>query len=358
VSLGVSVDATVAAIESASVVIAQVNPNMPRTHGDGVMHINSIDAVVEVNDQLPTREDEEPTQVEARIGAYVASLIEDGATLQMGIGAIPNAVLRNLGDKKGLGIHTEMFSDGVLDLVDKGVITGEHKVEHPNKIVTTFLLGSRRLYDFVHDNPLVEMRQVSYTNDSHIISRNPKVTAINSAIEVDLTGQVCADSIGGKIYSGVGGQMEYVFARARAGAGGHYEEGSDIVRVCVCVLCSFLRGAALSEGGKPIIALPSTTSKGLSRIVTSLKRNAGVTTTRAHVDYIVTEYGIARLWGKSLRERQHALIGIAHPEHRDWLASEVARKYWLDEDPWARTNKNASPADTPSPVASTGVPKQ
>jgi len=236
VSLGVSVDATVAAIESASVVIAQVNPNMPRTHGDGVMHINSIDAVVEVNDQLPTREDEEPTQVEARIGAYVASLIEDGATLQMGIGAIPNAVLRNLGDKKGLGIHTEMFSDGVLDLVDKGVITGEHKVEHPNKIVTTFLLGSRRLYDFVHDNPLVEMRQVSYTNDSHIISRNPKVTAINSAIEVDLTGQVCADSIGGKIYSGVGGQMEYVFARARAGAGAgsHYEEVL-ISCVCACV---------------------------------------------------------------------------------------------------------------------------
>jgi 4-hydroxybutyrate CoA-transferase len=210
VSLGVSVDTTVAALKAAKVVIAQVNPNMPRTHGDGIMHVNSIDAIVEVDDPIPERNPEPPTPIEARIGEYVASLVEDGATLQMGIGAIPDAVLKNLGDKKRLGIHTEMFSDGVLDLVEKGIITGEDKVEHPNKIVTAFLLGSRKLYDFVNDNPLIEMREVSYTNNAHVISRNPKVTAINSAIEIDLTGQVCADSIGGRIFSGVGGQMEYV----------------------------------------------------------------------------------------------------------------------------------------------------
>jgi len=229
------------------------------------------------------------SDAEIEIGKHCASLVENGATLQMGIGAIPDAVLRALTDHKNLGIHTEMFSDGVIDLVENGVITGSEKAVHPGKIVSSFAMGTRRLYDFMDDNPLVQMLDVAYVNDTAVIRRNPKVTAINSAVEVDLTGQVCADSIGTYQYSGVGGQMD------------------------------FIRGASLSEGGRPIIALPSTTRKGISRIVPYLKEGAGVVTTRAHVHFIVTEFGVANLYGKNLRERAEALISIAHPDHRDDL---------------------------------------
>ncbi|HEX4849770.1 MAG TPA: acetyl-CoA hydrolase/transferase C-terminal domain-containing protein, partial [Puia sp.] len=236
---------------------------------------------------------EKPDALNIQIAKHVASLIEDGATLQMGIGKIPNAVLGMLGSHKKLGIHTEMFSDGIIDLVESGVITGEMKKKRKYKIVSSFMLGTRRLYDFVNNNPIVEMLDIAYVNDGHVIRQNPKVTAINSAIEVDLTGQICADSIGSKIYSGVGGQMD------------------------------FMRGASLSEGGKPIIAMPSTTAKGESKIVPILRPGAGVVTTRAHVQHVVTEFGIANLYGKSLQERAKALIDIAHPAHREKL-SETA----------------------------------
>jgi len=228
-----------------------------------------------------------------KIASNVASLVEDGATLQMGIGNIPNAVLMMLNDHKRLGIHTEMFSDGVIDLIEKGVITGEMKKKHQYKIVSSFLLGTKKLYSFVNDNPLIQMLDIGYVNDTHVIRQNPKVTAVNSAVEVDLTGQVCADSIGSKMYSGVGGQMD------------------------------FMRGASLSEGGKPIIAMQSTTAKGLSKIVNALKPGAGVVTTRAHVHYIVTEYGIAYLYGKNLKERSASLIKIAHPMHREKLEEQA-----------------------------------
>jgi acyl-CoA hydrolase len=237
------------------------------------------------------------SDVEKKIGQNVASLIEDGSTLQMGIGAIPNAVLKCLEGHKDLGIHTEMFSDGVVDLFHKGVITGRMKKKHPGKIVSSFVIGSKDVYDFIDDNPSVLLLDCAYTNSTHVIAQNPKVVAINSAIEVDLTGQVCADSIGHKIYSGVGGQMD------------------------------FIRGASLSVGGKPIIALPSQTGKGISKIVTSLKPGAGVVTTRAHVHYIVTEYGIAYLYGKPIRQRIYDLIKIAAPEHREELERE-ARKFF------------------------------
>jgi len=224
-----------------------------------------------------------------RIGEHVAGLIEDGSTLQTGIGAIPDAVLAQLGNHKGLGIHTEMFSDGIVPLVEKGVITNEHKKVHPGKIVTSFIAGTRKVYDFVHDNPAVAFMDVSFVNDTSVIRRNPKAVAINSAIEVDLTGQVCADSIGIYQYSGIGGQMD------------------------------FMRGASLSEGGKPVIALPSVTSKGISRIVPLLKPGAGVVTTRGHVHYIVTEYGVVNLYGKNMEQRARLLINIAHPDQRDML---------------------------------------
>lgn len=235
--------------------------------------------------------------MELKIGKNVASLVEDGATLQLGIGAIPNAVLTCLSSHKNLGIHTEMFSDGVMELVQKGIINGIYKKKHSGKIVSGFVMGTAKLYDFIDDNPEVAMLDIGYINDPHVIRQNPKVTAINSAIEVDLTGQVCADSIGTKQYSGVGGQMD------------------------------FIRGASLSERGKPIIALPSITSKGESRIVSILKSGADVVTTRAHVHYIVTEYGIANLYGKNLRQRAKALIEIAHPNHREKLEKEALDRF-------------------------------
>jgi len=288
-SLGVSVEACHAAIEKARIVIAQINQKMPRSHGDGLVHISRFDAYCEVDEYLPAHDLGAPDDIETRIGQHVASLVEDGATLQMGIGGIPNAALQFLGNHKNLGIHTEMFSDGILPLVEKGVINGLNKKIHPGKIVSTFAMGTQKLYDFIHDNPQVAMLDVQYVNDTAVIRRNPKVTAINSAIEIDLTGQICADSIGYKMYSGVGGQMD------------------------------FIRGASLSEGGRPIIALPSQTGKGVSKLVPALKEGAGVVTTRAHVHFVVTEYGVVDLYGKNLKQRAHALINIAHPDHRESL---------------------------------------
>ncbi len=297
-SLGVSVDVALAAVQNARYVIAQVNPRMPRTHGDGIIHYTHIDALVDVEEALPEVSfGADAGEREQTIGRYVAELVEDGATLQMGIGAIPDAVLQCLTHHKALGVHTEMFSDGIIPLVERGVITNEHKEKYPGRIVTGFILGSRRLYDFVDDNPQVAVLPVDYVNDGMVIRRNPKVVAINSAIEIDLTGQVCADSIGTYQYSGIGGQMD------------------------------FMRGAALSEGGKPIIALPATTNRGISRIVPFLKQGAGVVTTRGHIHYVVTEYGIANLYGKNLRQRAEALIAIAHPDHREVLERAAYERF-------------------------------
>ncbi len=296
-SLGVSVDCSRAAVQAAKFVIAQVNPNMPRTHGDGVIHVDQIDAFVDCDDPLHEVPPPELSDVERAIGKYCAELIEDGATLQMGIGAIPDAVLGALGGHQNLGIHTEMFSDGAIDLIESGVINGLHKRSHPGKVVATFVMGTRRMYDFIDDNPQVAMLDVGYTNDTAVIRRNPKVTAINSAIEVDLTGQVCADSIGTRQYSGVGGQMD------------------------------FIRGASLSEGGKPIIALPSVTRRGETRIVPYLKRGAGVVSTRAHVHYVVTEWGVANLYGKNLQARARLMIDLAHPDHREQLEREAIERF-------------------------------
>ena len=292
-SLGSSVDVTLPAIESAKKVIAQINPKVPRTHGDGVIHVSRIDAAIEVDLPIYSTQISEPTDIEKKIGAHVAGLVEDGATLQMGIGGIPNVVLSNLSNHKRLGIHTEMFSDGILPLIENGVITGEEKVIKNGKLVTCFAVGSPKLYDFIDDNPLVHFKEAAYTNDTAIIRKNPKVTAINSAIEIDLTGQVCADTIGKMQYSGVGGQLD------------------------------FMRGAALSPGGKAIIALPSVTKNGISKIVPYLKEGAGVTTTRAHVHYIATEYGVVNLFGKNLKQRAEALISIAHPDHRETLSKQA-----------------------------------
>lgn len=296
-SLGVSVDVTLPAIETAKMVVAQINPNVPRTHGDGIIHMDQIDFAIEVDSPIYALEVGTPTEVEQTIGKNIAGLIEDGATLQMGIGNIPNAVLHNLGNHKNLGIHTEMFSDGILPLVEKGVITGAKKVIKTGKIVTCFALGTQKLYDFIDDNPLVHFKEAAYTNDTAIIRQNPKVTAINSAIEIDLTGQVCADSIGTYQYSGVGGQMD------------------------------FIRGASLSEGGKPIIAMPSATNKGISKITPFLNQGASVTTTRAHVHYVVTEYGVVNLYGKGLKQRAEALISIAHPDHREALMAAAKERF-------------------------------
>lgn len=293
-SLGVSVDVTLPAIQTAKIVIAQINPLVPRTHGDGIIHSSKIHFGVESNEDIHASTVGTPTEIELTIGRFVADLVEDGATLQMGIGNIPNAVLHNLHNHKRLGIHTEMFSDGVLPLIEKGIITGQDKVVKNGKIVTCFAMGTKKLYDFIDDNPLVHFKEAAYTNDTAIIRRNPKVTAINSAIEIDLTGQICADSIGQYQYSGVGGQMD------------------------------FIRGASLSEGGKPIIAMPSVTNKGVSKITPFLKEGASVTTTRAHVHYVVTEYGVVNLFGKTLEQRAKALISIAHPDHRETL--DIAAK--------------------------------
>ncbi|WP_452221712.1 acetyl-CoA hydrolase/transferase family protein [Lacinutrix salivirga] len=286
-SLGVSVEATLAAIDNATTVIAQVNKYMPRTHGAGIIHVSEIDLFVESNEKLPTHDLAQPTEIENKIGGFVANLIEDRSTLQMGIGSIPNAVLSRLTNHKDLGLHTEMFSDGVIDLILNDVINGNYKKINRGRALTTFLMGSQRLYDYVDDNPFVEMRAANYTNNAAYIKQNPKMVAINSAIEVDVTGQVCADSIGANMYSGVGGQMD------------------------------FIRGASLSEGGKAIIALPSTTKSGISRIVPTLKPGAGVVTTRSHVHYVVTEYGVANLYGKTIKQRVKELVRIAHPDHRE-----------------------------------------
>ncbi len=296
-SLGVSVDATLSAVHAAKMVIAQVNSNMPRTHGEGMLHISKIHAMVDVDDPLPETPRHPLSDIEIRIGRHIASIVEDGATLQLGIGAIPDATLAALSGHRDLGIHSEMFSDGVIDLVEKGVINGSKKRSHKEIMVASFLVGTRRLYDFVDDNPLVEMLPSDYVNDTREIRRNPKVTAINSALEIDMSGQVCADSIGQKYFSGVGGQMD------------------------------FIRGAALSEGGKPIIALPSTTKNGMSRIVPQLKTGAGVVTTRAHVQYVVTEFGIVNLHGKNLRQRAEALATIAHPDFSEDICRQAHELY-------------------------------
>lgn len=292
-SLGVSVDAALAAMESAQHIIAQVNPNMPRTFGASIIHSSIFTALVEVNDPIPEVDSGEENAIDLKIAENVASLIEDRATLQLGIGKIPNAVLKKLKNHEHLGVHTEMFSDGIIDLVEKGVITGESKNIDKGKIISTFILGTKKLYNYVNNNPMIEMRDSSYVNDTNIIRQNPKVTAINSAVEVDITGQVCADSIGSYLYSGVGGQMD------------------------------FIRGASLSEGGKPIIAMPSVTNKGESKIVSILKPGSGVVTTRAHVHYIVTEYGVADLYGKNIKQRARELIKIANPNHRENLSRET-----------------------------------
>jgi acyl-CoA hydrolase len=291
-SLGVSVEATLAAIENAKIVIAQVNPQMPRTFGDGILHVSEINYLVDVNMPIYGHEMEKISLLEDKIGTYIASLIDDKSTLQMGIGSIPNAALAKLTNHKDLGLHTEMFSDGVIDLIENGVINCNYKGTTRGRVLATFLIGSKRLYDFVNDNPFIEMKESSAVNDTARIRKNPKMVAINSAIEVDVTGQVCADSIGAKMYSGVGGQMD------------------------------FIRGASLSEGGKAIIALPSITKSGESRIVPFLKQGAGVVSTRSHVQYIITENGIADLYGKTLKQRATEMVKIAHPSHQEWIEEE------------------------------------
>jgi acyl-CoA hydrolase len=300
VSLGTSVDVARAASQTAKVLIAQINPNMPRTHGDAFIHISQIDYAVYVNEPLPTVSySESRDEVCEQIGKNVAALVEDEATLQLGIGNIPDNVLRNLGSHRNLGLHTEMFSDGAIDLIEKGVINNSKKKKVNGYCVSGFLVGTKRLYDFVDDNPIVKCMDISYVNDPHVVKQNPKVTAINSAIEIDLTGQVCADSIGMFQYSGIGGQMD------------------------------FIRGASLSEGGKPIIALPSRTGKGISRITPTLKTGAGVVTTRGHIHWVVTEYGAVNLYGKNMEQRSELLTSIAHPEDREFLTKAA----------WERFNK-------------------
>lgn len=296
-SLGVSVDIAKAATDVAKKIIALVNPNMPRSHGDGQIHYNRFAAMVYTKEPVFETALASATETELAIGKHVAALIEDGATLQMGIGAIPNAVLHCLDGHKNLGIHSEMFSDGILPLVEKGIINGSMKRKHRGKIVSAFAFGTKKLYDFIHDNPMIAMLDAGYVNDTAVIRMNDKVTAINSAVEIDLTGQVCADSVGCNIISGVGGQMD------------------------------FIRGASLSNGGKAIIAMTSLTAKGISKIVPVLKQGAGVVTTRAHVHYIITEYGIADLYGKNIAQRANALIGIAHPEHREVLERQFFKMY-------------------------------
>ncbi len=297
VSLGTSVDTTLAAVENADTVIAIVNPNVPRAFGDAMIHMNDIDIFVEDDTPLYAIEMGDISETDRKIGGYVAELVDDGATLQMGIGAIPNAVLTMLGNHKNLGVHSEMFSDGVLPLVKKGVINGKNKKIDKRKLVATFLMGSKKLYDFTDDNPGVSMLDVKYTNRVGIIAQNPKVTAINSAIQIDITGQVCADSIGTKFYSGVGGQID------------------------------FLRGASLSEGGKPIIAMPSVTNKGLSKIAPILTPGAGVVSTRANIHWFVTEFGAVNLYGRTMQDRAKLIISIAHPNHQEMLDKAAFERF-------------------------------
>lgn len=297
-SYGVSVDCSIAARRAARITIAQVNKRMPRTMGRAFVHISKIDKIVEVDEPILELDMGSSTAEETAIGKYIADLIEDGSTLQMGIGGIPNAVLANLTSKRNLGIHTEMFSDGLVDLAERGVITNDAKTVLPGKCAVSFMMGTKRLYDFAHNNPFIEMQASDFINDPFVISQNVRMTAINSAIEVDVTGQVCSDSIGDKLYSGFGGQVD------------------------------FIRGAARSIGGKPIIALPSTAAGGAySRIVTHVK--GGVVTSRADVHYVVTEYGVAHLFGKNLKERAKALIAIAHPKFREDLERQCHSLPWL-----------------------------
>jgi len=297
-SLGTSVDVAKSAIKHARKIIAQVNSNMPRTHGDGFVHVSRLDAIVEAHDLLPQLNySARISETDISIGKKVAELVEDRSTLQMGIGAIPDAVLRSLGHCKDLGVHTEMFSDGVIDLVKNGVITNAYKKKHRGKVVSAFAIGTDKLYHFIDDNPGFAFLEADYVNDTRVIRANQKVVAINSAIEIDITGQVCADSIGTYQFSGVGGQMD------------------------------FIRGASLSDGGKPIITLASSTKNGESKIVPFLKQGAGVVSTRAHVHYVVTEYGITNLYGKNLHQRALALMNIAHPSQREMLEKEIIKRF-------------------------------
>ncbi|MEG1980401.1 MAG: acetyl-CoA hydrolase/transferase C-terminal domain-containing protein, partial [Victivallaceae bacterium] len=297
VSLGVSVDCTLAAVETAKKVIAVVNPKVPRTLGDALIRVDELDFMVEDDRDLGEVIYPPPSEMDIVIGSHCAELIENGSCLQLGIGSIPNAILSQLSNHRDLGIHSEMFSDGVIPLVESGVINGSKKVIDQGKIVATFLMGSKRLYDFVNDNPLVKMRDVAYTNDPFIIAQNPNVVAINSAIEIDLTGQICADSIGTSIYSGVGGQMDFIY------------------------------GASRSKGGKAIIAMSSVTTRKRSKIVPVLTSGGGVVTPRSYVHYFVTEYGIVNLYGKSLQERARLLISVAHPEHREALEKAARARF-------------------------------
>jgi acyl-CoA hydrolase len=297
-TLGTSVDVAKAALDNAKIVIAQVNPKMPRTHGDGFIHIKQIDAMVWHEAELPVLDySAKASDAIIAIGKNIASLIDDGSTLQLGIGSIPDQVLKNLSNHKNMGLHTEMMSDGVIPLIQSGAINNSLKKLNRGKSVTSFMAGTRNLYDFVDDNPSIRVMNIDYVNDTSVIRQNQKVIAINSAIEIDLTGQVCADSIGTFQYSGIGGQMD------------------------------FIRGASLSPGGKPIIALPSTTNKGISRITPFIKEGAGVVTTRGHVHWVVTEYGSVNLFGKNLKQRGKALIELAHPDHRDELESAFYERF-------------------------------
>jgi acetyl-CoA hydrolase len=295
-SYGVEVGVTKTAAQSAKIVIAEVNPNMPRTLGDAFIHVSKIDYIVPVDYELPETPMGEPSELSSRIAKNIASLIPDGATLQMGIGGIPDAVLGELTSHKHLGVHSELFSDGVVDLVERGVIDGERKTLHPGKIIAGFMLGTKRLYNFVHDNPIVELHPTEYINDPFVIAQNDRMVAINSAIEIDLTGQVCSDSIGPRLYSGVGGQIDFIY------------------------------GASRSKGGVPVIALPATaTAKGqvISKIVPMIREGGGVVTTRNHVRYIVTEFGVADLYAKTIRQRAQALISVAAPQFRDELERQA-----------------------------------
>lgn len=297
-SLGPSVDVARSAVRNAKTVIAQVNPKLPRTHGDGIIHVREITALCVHDEDLPeVNYGDNLTSEDLRIGQYIAELIEDGATLQMGIGSIPDATLRALSNHKHLGVHTEMFSDGLIPLIESGVVDNSLKRKHRGKVVSSFAVGTRTMYDFIDDNPLFTFLEASYVNDTAVIRQNPKVTAINSAIEIDLTGQVCSDSIGTYHFSGVGGQMD------------------------------FIRGASLSDGGKPIIAMQSITPRGVSKIVPFLKEGAGVVTTRAHVQYVVTEFGVANLYGKNLHQRAKLLRDIAHPNHHEALDQAIFERF-------------------------------
>lgn len=307
VSLGPSVDATLAAIETAEFVIAVVNKNVPRTFGDSLIHLSRIHFIVEDNRPLATVEFAAPSEIEQTIGRYCAELIEDGACLQMGIGSIPNAILSCLGSHKDLGIHTEMFSDGILPLVKKGVINGSRKKLDRGKIVSTFVMGSQRIYDFIDGNPQVLMKDVEYTNDPFNIAQQPRMTSINSAIQVDLSGQVCADSLGDRIYSGVGGQIDYVYGSSRA------------------------------KGGKAIIAMPTVTRKGISKIVPSLDLGSGAVTTRNHIHWFITEFGAVNLYGKSLQERARLIISVANPQVQEKL-DEAAFKRFGSHYHYIKTN--------------------